>query len=210
MTKCDQQRFNQYDASFNRGKWMHNCCRNWVIFPRCGLRSSVAWNNHQNHLSSPQYENSLCKMGLKIVGWQVQMELSDCGLILHVPLPCQRGRPVWLDSYLRQEMGPLFHAQDEEFLKAVSTQRWQWWKVKQERSAVKVYLTAFWNHQGMRLEEYPLKGVTTTKGTYFDTLCLWEVIKKKHPSKLSRGVILLQMPEPHKAQLITFLLKNVH
>ncbi len=46
--------------------------------------------------------------------------------------------------------------------------------------------------------------------TYFNTfLCLWETIKKKHPGKLSQGMILsddnARLP---KAQLIGFLLND--
>ncbi len=55
----------------------------------------------------------------------------------------------------------------------------RWWlpplKVKQERSASKIYLAVFWDNQGVQLS------VTMTKETYFNTLLLiGEAIKNKH------------------------------
>ncbi len=65
-------------------------------------------------------------------------------------------------------------------------------KVKGERSAGRVHLIAFWDDQGILLEEYTPKVSQTMKETCFDTLLhLWEAIKKKPASKLLRGVILL-------------------
>ncbi len=40
MIQHDQRRFNQYTASFNQGKRMHNCCWNRAILPRWSLQSS--------------------------------------------------------------------------------------------------------------------------------------------------------------------------
>ncbi len=65
-------------------------------------------------------------------------------------------------------------------------------KAKCERSAGKVHLTAFWDNEGILLEEYAPKGVTITRKLYFDTLMrLREAIKKKHPGKLLRKVFLI-------------------
>ncbi len=147
-TEHNQWIFDQYGASFNQRKLMYNCCWNWTILPRCVLQSSVAWNSCQNHQSWPQHEKNLCKMGSEIVGWRAQMEPSGCGLRLHVPLPYQRGGSVQQDSHRRWEMGPSFHTK----MKSASQQ----WvvkgdnhpvKAKQEKSARKVYLTAFWDNQ---------------------------------------------------------------
>ncbi len=43
-------------------------------------------------------------------------------------------------------------------------------KAKMGRSAKKVYLACFWDCEGILLEEYVPKGVTTIKETYFDIL----------------------------------------
>ncbi len=77
-----------------------------------------------------------------------------------------------------------------------------------ERSASKVFLAVFWDNKGILSEEYAPKGVAMTKETYFNTLLhLREAIKKKHPGKLSQGVILLHdNGRPHKTRLIIFLL----
>ncbi len=60
-------------------------------------------------------------------------------------------------------------------------------KAKWKKLAGEVYLTAFWDNQGILLEEYGPKSVTLME-TYFDTfLCLWEAIKKKYPGKLHKA-----------------------
>ncbi len=70
-----------------------------------------------------------------------------------------------------------------------------WWSFsegKAGRLASKLYLTVFWDNQGILLEEYASKGVTTKQETYFGTLlCLYEAIKKCL-GKLSQGVIFAQ------------------
>ncbi len=85
-------------------------------------------------------------------------------------------------------------------------------KVKWDRLAGKVNLTVFWDNQGIQLEEYVQKSVKIMKETYFDFfLHLWEAIKKKYPSKQSRGMILLHdKARAHKVQLIMFLLNDFH
>ncbi len=91
MTECDQWGFDQYSETFNRGKWIYNCCWNRVVLLRYGLQSSVAWNSHWNHLSLPRHEKILCKMDSKIVGWWAQMEPNGRRVKLYVSLPRWKG-----------------------------------------------------------------------------------------------------------------------
>ncbi len=83
-------------------------------------------------------------------------------------------------------------------------------KAKCERSVGKVQLTAFWDNEGIFLEEYAPKGVTITRELYFDTLMrVQEAIKKKRPGKLSHKVFLIHdNTTPHTAGLITSLLSD--
>ncbi len=124
MTERGQRRFDKYCTSFNGRKWICNRCWNWVILPRCGLLSSVTWNSSRNKPSLPQHEKICTSWVLKLLDDGVKMEKSVCGLRLHVLLPCQRGRPVRLDSHQRWEMGSSFCTRDEECIEVVDSDRW--------------------------------------------------------------------------------------
>jgi len=81
-------------------------------------------------------------------------------------------------------------------------------KAKRERSARKVNLTAFWDSEGILLQEYSTS--TTNQHTYHDTLLrLRKAIQTKRPGKLSRTVVLLHNnATPHKARKIQDLLRS--
>ncbi len=83
-------------------------------------------------------------------------------------------------------------------------------KAKRERSAGKVHLMAFWDNEGILLEEYAPNDIMITREVYFNTLMgLREAIKKKRPGKLSRNVFLIHNnATPHTAGLIVSLLAD--
>lgn len=83
-------------------------------------------------------------------------------------------------------------------------------KAKIERSAGKVYLTCFWDSQGILLQEYQLKGFTTNKDMYFNILIrLKEAILLKRPRKLSRKILFMHDNAPeHRVGLFQGLLKD--
>lgn len=83
-------------------------------------------------------------------------------------------------------------------------------KFKQQASAGKVMLTAFWDSTGIIYTEYLPHGSTINSGSYFDTLIrLKMAIKSKRPGLLSRKVVLLHdNARPHSALLNQKLLAD--
>ncbi len=139
-TEHDQRKFDQYGASFNRGKRKHNCCWNQMILPRCDLQSSIAWNICWNHQSSPRHEKNFSRYVSKLLDDEHKWNRvpADLDYMSHWHAMAVTGVKKWA-HYFKSEMKS---ASKQWVVKGDNHPV----KAKQERSAGKVYLAVFYDN----------------------------------------------------------------
>ncbi len=133
-----------YSASFNLRKWARNCSWNRVIFLRCGLWSSVAWNQLLKS-SEIALARKFGKMVPKLLDNEQKWNWVPTNLDF-----MSNYHTIGEDLFNQMVTGDekWVHNFSPEMRSAVL--QWVWkgndhpLKVKREKSASKVYLAAFW------------------------------------------------------------------